>query len=145
MSGRMTPEREREIREWLPVARRSAMGRVYERETVECAEELLVELDAVRAGLREPDIDVEHERIKARADLRTALGAGGSIDPLIATDNPRRIVVLRETRERFIVDLLAVCRRHELSLSHEDEHGAFRVIEYNSRAAQWLLDAQEGR
>ena len=49
MSNRLTPEREREIRAWLPVARRSAMGRVYERETIECAEELLAELDAVRA------------------------------------------------------------------------------------------------
>ena len=51
MSNRLTPEREREIREWLPVARRSAVGRVFERETIECAEELLAELDAVRAIL----------------------------------------------------------------------------------------------
>ena len=63
-SNRLTPEREREIREWLPVARRSAMGRVYERETIECAEELLAELDAVRAIL-EPSAMQEFYRTHA--------------------------------------------------------------------------------
>ena len=43
--------------------------------------------------------------------------------------------------EAFLAEIVATCQRHKLSLSHEDEHGAFRVIPYDKNVEDWLLDA----
>ena len=44
---------------------------------------------------------------------------------------------------RFLRDLAKVCRKHNLSLSHEDGHGAFIVTNYRTLYENWLLDAAE--
>ena len=41
----------------------------------------------------------------------------------------------------FIEEILAVCRKHGLSIAHEDSQGAFIVELYSNIAAQWLSDA----
>lgn len=41
----------------------------------------------------------------------------------------------------FIADILAVYEKHGLSISHEDEHGAFIVVPYNTGTAEWLCHA----
>lgn len=42
----------------------------------------------------------------------------------------------------FLSDLADVCKRHNLSLSHEDGHGSFIVEDYDSRNIEWLLEAR---
>lgn len=43
----------------------------------------------------------------------------------------------------FLAELAEVCRRHGLSLSHEDRHGAFEVAAYDERNTAWLLEAHD--
>lgn len=43
--------------------------------------------------------------------------------------------------EKFIDELIAVCKKHGLSLSHEDTQGAFIVEPYSDSNIQWLNDA----
>ena len=43
--------------------------------------------------------------------------------------------------DRFLADILAVCRKHGLALGHEDIHGAFEVLPYSTEAVQWLDSA----
>ena len=38
----------------------------------------------------------------------------------------------------FVAEVIAVCRRHGLAISHEDHHGAFEVVPYNDHDVAWL-------
>ncbi|KKL19657.1 hypothetical protein LCGC14_2463290 [marine sediment metagenome] len=49
------------------------------------------------------------------------------------------------TTEAFLNDLATVCRKHQMSLSHEDEHGAFQVEGYDTQLTEWLLSAHDMR
>lgn len=44
--------------------------------------------------------------------------------------------------DAFIEDLIAVCRKHNKSLGHEDSHGAFLVEKLNEDNIGWLRAAQ---
>jgi hypothetical protein len=44
--------------------------------------------------------------------------------------------------EAFLDDLEIVCRKHGLSIGHEDGHGAFQIWEFNESDIRWLRDAQ---
>lgn len=44
--------------------------------------------------------------------------------------------------DAFLADLVAVCRKHDLSLSHEDGHGSFLVRpSFDEFYAKWLSEA----
>lgn len=43
--------------------------------------------------------------------------------------------------EKFLQDIDLVCMKHNLSISHEDRHGAFIVEDYNKRNIVWLFNA----
>ena len=43
----------------------------------------------------------------------------------------------------FLADIIIVCSRHGLSLSHEDGHGAFIVQDYSEKNIEWLLEAHK--
>jgi len=43
--------------------------------------------------------------------------------------------------EAFLNEVVEVCKRHGLSIGHEDGHGAFRVEDYDETNTEWLLDA----
>ena len=43
----------------------------------------------------------------------------------------------------FLADIIIVCNRHGLSLSHEDGQGAFIVEDYSSKNIERLLEAQK--
>jgi hypothetical protein len=48
--------------------------------------------------------------------------------------------------EAFIDELVEVCRRHNMTLGHEDEHGAFQVNRFFTEGhANWLRSAHIGR
>lgn len=43
--------------------------------------------------------------------------------------------------DAFLAEILDVCRRHGLSISHEDSHGGFLVTPFDESTAAWLNDA----
>ena len=43
----------------------------------------------------------------------------------------------------FLQELVLVCRKHNLSLSHEDGHGGFLVENYNEDYTEWLCAAAD--
>jgi hypothetical protein len=55
----------------------------------------------------------------------------------MAKDDPR-------TRA-FLDDLIAVYRKHGMSLGHEDHQGAFLVEDLAERNVDWLVDAFDKR
>jgi len=44
--------------------------------------------------------------------------------------------------KQFLDDIVAVCHKHGLSLSHEDSHGSFLVVPLNELYIEWLREAQ---
>lgn len=47
--------------------------------------------------------------------------------------------------DAFLQDVLEVCKKHNMTLGHEDEHGAFRVhIGASGIYTEWLLAAHIG-
>ena len=45
----------------------------------------------------------------------------------------------------YLEDLIAVGRKHGMSLSHEDTQGAFVVMEASEENERWLVEAWDGR
>ncbi len=43
----------------------------------------------------------------------------------------------------FLADVAEVCQHHQLSLGHEDTHGAFTVEPYSVRNRAWLESAAD--
>ena len=43
--------------------------------------------------------------------------------------------------ENFLKDIDVVCKKHNLSISHEDYMGAFVIEEYNEDNIEWLFNA----
>ena len=44
--------------------------------------------------------------------------------------------------DAFIEDVLAVCRKHGMSIGHEDSHGAFEIVRrLDAECADWLRNA----
>jgi hypothetical protein len=41
------------------------------------------------------------------------------------------------------MEIIATCKKHGFSLSHEDGHGAFEVADYDDSLAAWLMDASD--
>lgn len=55
--------------------------------------------------------------------------------------------VERDKGKKFIEDILNVYRKHNLSISHEDAHGAFLIVELegNEDNIDWLENADYGK
>jgi len=41
----------------------------------------------------------------------------------------------------FLDDIVAICVKHNLTISHEDHGGAFVVEKFNSNNIKWIKDA----
>lgn len=48
-----------------------------------------------------------------------------------------------EAVKKFLNDVKEVCRKHGLSLEHEDSQGAFEVNTYSLESEMWLLAAAD--
>jgi hypothetical protein len=60
------------------------------------------------------------------------------------TDNRQIPLILQHHAPKviaFLLEINDVCRKHGLSLSHEDSFGAFVVENYNTRKRDWLWRA----
>lgn len=45
--------------------------------------------------------------------------------------------------DRFLDEIERVCRKHGLSIGHEDAEGAFTVGEFNKDALDWIREAYD--
>ncbi|WP_143322932.1 hypothetical protein [Clostridium sp. HBUAS56010] len=45
--------------------------------------------------------------------------------------------------ESFINEIELVCKKHNLSISHEDGHGSFIIERYDQKNIDWLKDASK--
>lgn len=45
--------------------------------------------------------------------------------------------------DAFLVEINEVCKRHGLSISHEDSHGSFMIDNYSGELADWLMAASD--
>ena len=50
-------------------------------------------------------------------------------------------IEMPERVKDFYVEIEQVCKKYNLSISHEDCHGAFELEEFNPRNIEWLQDA----
>jgi hypothetical protein len=44
--------------------------------------------------------------------------------------------------DEFFDDLEAVCKKHHVSISHEDDQGAFKIVQYSEFYMQWMRAAR---
>jgi hypothetical protein len=52
-----------------------------------------------------------------------------------------KIIDMPPKMETFLNDIIAVYKKHGLSLGHEDSHGCFLVAEFCQDNVDWLLEA----
>jgi hypothetical protein len=45
--------------------------------------------------------------------------------------------------DAFLAEVVEVCRKHGMSISHEDGQGAFQVRDFNEPDAEWLKEATD--
>jgi len=45
--------------------------------------------------------------------------------------------------DAFLKDILEVCKKHGLCISHEDKHGTFLIKEHNELDISWLANADD--
>ena len=49
--------------------------------------------------------------------------------------------VVSKQADAFIREIEVVCKKHNMSIGHEDRHGAFIITEYSDESIEWLKDA----
>lgn len=47
--------------------------------------------------------------------------------------------------DNFLEDIIKICKKHNLSISHEDNGGSFIIEDYDIELSQWLLAASISR
>jgi hypothetical protein len=48
-----------------------------------------------------------------------------------------------EKIKAFLSEVVGVCEKHQLSISHEDSQGGFIIVPYNKPCVDWLLAASD--
>lgn len=54
--------------------------------------------------------------------------------------NSNRIVEVPKV-DMFLNDIVMVCKKHGMSIAHEDAHGAFIITDYDESNIDWLQGA----
>lgn len=47
--------------------------------------------------------------------------------------------------DHFLDELRALCKKHNISIGHEDGHGAFEFYEYSDRDMDWMQNGHDMR
>lgn len=58
-------------------------------------------------------------------------------------NNEKKMEVENNRIDLFLADILEVCDKHKLAISHEDGHGAFEIEEINIHALNHLFNAND--
>lgn len=45
--------------------------------------------------------------------------------------------------KEFVKEIIKVCKKHELSISHEDQHGGFEIEDYDDCFTGWFSQASD--
>jgi hypothetical protein len=45
--------------------------------------------------------------------------------------------------DAFLAEVVEVCRKHGMSISHEDGHGSFEIVAFSDENAEWLMAAAD--
>ncbi len=45
--------------------------------------------------------------------------------------------------DTFLLEVIELGKKHQLSISHEDNHGAFKIVSYNKKMEKWLWVAHD--
>lgn len=48
-----------------------------------------------------------------------------------------------EKVDAFLLEVIEVCKKHGLTISHEDNHGAFEVAPFDPANIEWLMNAAD--
>lgn len=48
-----------------------------------------------------------------------------------------------EKIDKFLEEIIAVCRKWGFSISHEDGHGSFEIEDFLESNAEWLMSATD--
>lgn len=48
----------------------------------------------------------------------------------------------KEKVNEFLKEIEEVCKKYNMTISHEDIHGEFIIKEFNQDSIEWLKDAQ---
>jgi len=59
-------------------------------------------------------------------------------------DKTQRSAVVPDI-DSFMDEIAAVCKKHNMSISHEDGHGAFEITAFDEGAMDWLRVAHDAR
>jgi hypothetical protein len=62
-------------------------------------------------------------------------------DDRISGENGTKDRVENEKVDAFIRDIVEVCKKHGLAISHEDNQGSFEIIDFDESYINWLMDA----
>lgn len=46
--------------------------------------------------------------------------------------------------DAFMQEIIAVCRRHQMCIRHEDHEGAFMIEPMDESSLDWLAEAHDG-
>lgn len=49
---------------------------------------------------------------------------------------------VKEIYEEFLNEIIEICKKYNLSISHEDCQGAFQIVKYDDFYTRWLLEAK---
>jgi hypothetical protein len=52
--------------------------------------------------------------------------------------------VSKENGRKFLAEVEKLCRKYNISISHEDQHGAFLLEEFSELNMSWLKEASYG-
>ena len=50
-------------------------------------------------------------------------------------------IEIPEKQTKFIQEIEAICKKYDLSISHEDGHGAFEIDKFDPDNIEWLKNA----
>lgn len=59
-------------------------------------------------------------------------------------EKSRNYIPIPKEMEEFLDEIGQVCKKHGLSISHEDGHGCFIIESYNESSVGWLKNANKG-